>query len=119
MRKEATEAWAVIGQVRLTRTRTLTRTQSRTRTRTLTLTRYGNYISMMGLIDKGYAAPGEIILREGGAVDHFYALLSGKVEVLSDGSDASAGSGGKVEVLNVVRAGEDCYFGETEPLHNP
>lgn len=87
---------------------------------------YGNYISMMGLIDKGYAAPGEVILQEGVAVDHFYALLSGKVEVLADGSDASRGRGnedqggvqdqGKVEVLNVVRAGEDCYFGETELL---
>ena len=68
---------------------------------------YGNYISMMGLIDKGYAAPGETILREGDAVDHFYALLSGKVEVLG------SGGGG---VVNVVRAGEDCYFGETELL---
>jgi len=76
---------------------------------------YGNYISMMGLIDKGYAAPGETILHEGNAGDHFYALLSGKVEVLGDGGDAGAG-GGKVELLNVVRAGEDCYFGETELL---
>ena len=46
---------------------------------------YGSYISMMGLIDKAFVAPGEFIIKEGDDAAFFFALLSGEVEVSHKG----------------------------------
>ena len=74
---------------------------------------YGNYISMMGLIDKAFVARGDYIIKEGDQAAYFYALLSGTVEVHNAAHPVSGPGAGPVAVL---RAGEDCYFGETEML---
>merc|ERR1740124_2184003 len=63
---------------------------------------YGNYISMMGLIDKAFVARGDYIIKEGDDAAYFYALLSGTVEVHNEAN--SREGGGPVAVL---RAGED------------
>ncbi len=49
--------------------------------------------------------PGEIILREGEPVNHFYMVGSGAVEILDDAADGSAA---------VARLGVNDFFGEVE-----
>lgn len=78
---------------------------------------YGSFISLMRLLDKQHVPPNELIVRAGEELSCFYALLSGEVVVQRE-SDASDGDGkpGKPQTVNVLRAGQDCYFGENELL---
>jgi len=91
---------------------------------------YGSFISLMRLLDKQHVPPDELIVRAGEHVQSFYALLSGEVVVQREGDAPPGADGtprgtprgtppgtpGKPQTLNVLRAGQDCYFGESELL---
>jgi len=69
---------------------------------------YGNYIRLMTHTVKQSLEPGEFVWVQGAPVTHFYALLSGEIEICRARPD------GSYEPINVLKAGE--YFGENALL---
>mmetsp|Transcript_38283 Transcript_38283/g.63359 ORF Transcript_38283/g.63359 Transcript_38283/m.63359 type:complete len:719 (-) Transcript_38283:203-2359(-) len=69
---------------------------------------YGNFVRMMSLTVKQWLPEDTYVFRRGDSVRHFYALLSGEVELIKHCPDGSE------EVAAKVRAGE--YFGENSLL---